>query len=117
MMARSLLNCRFACGVLAANGFENRINPNPESGFVVAGRELRLHLILRDVECRHVRQRALQAVANLNNHFAIFDKHEQNHAAAFVFLPDAPRLGNALGVGRDLVVALHFLKNCDHDLV
>src|SRR6266403_1583026 len=74
-------------------------------------------MTLSDVECRRVRQRAFQAVADLDNHLAVLDEHKKNHTITPLLLADAPRLCHALCVIGDIRVALHFRKNRDHDLV
>ena len=74
-------------------------------------------MTLGDVERRRVRQRAFQAVTDLNKHLAILDEHKEHHAIAAFLLTDTPRLCHALGVVRDVRVALHFWQNRDHDLI
>ena len=74
-------------------------------------------MTLSDVECRRVRQRAFQAVADLDEHLAVLDEHKKNHTITPLLLADAPRLCHALCVIGDIRVALHFRKNRDHDLV
>src|SRR5437763_3088930 len=74
-------------------------------------------MTLSDVECRRVRQRAFQAVADLNNHLAVLDEHKKNHPITPLLLADAPRLCHTPCVIGDIRVALHFRKNRDHDLV
>ena len=74
-------------------------------------------MTLSDVECRGVRQRAFQAVADLDKHLAVLDEHKENHTVAPLLLPHAPRLCHALCVISDIRVALHFGKNRDHHLV
>ena len=103
--------------VFAADRVADCIDADAQAVFVIATDELRFHLILGDVERRYIRQRPFQAVADLNDHLAILDEHEQDDSVAFILLSDAPRFRDALSVGRNVVVALHFRKNCDHDLV
>ena len=74
-------------------------------------------MVLGDVECRNVRQRTFEAVADLNKHLAILNEDEQHGAVAFIFLADAPRLGNTLCVIVDRRIALHLRKYRDHDLI
>ena len=74
-------------------------------------------MTLSDVECRRVRQRAFQAVADLDKHLAVLDEHKENHTITPLLLADAPRLCHALCVISDIRVALHFRKNRDHHLV
>lgn len=113
-----LLAYIFSAGdVFGADRVADRIDANAQSVFVIASDELRFHLILGDVERRHIRQRAFQTVADLNDHLAVLDEHEQDDSVAFILLSDAPRFRDALSVGRNVVVALHFRKNRDHDLI
>ena len=74
-------------------------------------------MIFSDVERGDVRQRAFQSVADLDVHFAVAFKNEQDHAVALLFLSDAPRLRDPLSVIFDRGVALHFRKHRDHDLI
>src|SRR2546430_15828997 len=74
-------------------------------------------MTLSDVECRRVRQRAFQAVADLDEHLTILDEHKKNHTITPLLLADATRLCHALCVISDIRVALHFRKNRDHYLV
>ena len=70
-----------------------------------------------NVERSRVRERAFQTVADLDEHFAVLNKDEQDGAVTFSLLTDAPRLRDTLRVSRDLIVALHFWKNRDENLV
>ena len=84
--------------VLAADRFADYINAGSEPSFVVVVTELRLDVIFSDVERGDVRQRAFQSVADLDVHFAVAFKNEQDHAVALLFLSDAPRLRDPLSV-------------------
>src|SRR5690242_9783585 len=72
---------------------------------------------LGDVEAGCVRERAFQAVSDLNEHLPVLNEHEQNRAIAFIFLTNAPRLRDALRISCDIVVTLHFWKHGDDDLI
>src|SRR5438094_2802255 len=74
-------------------------------------------MTLSDVECRRVRQRAFQTVADLDEHLPVLDEYKKNYTVAPLLLADAPRLCHALCVISDIRVALHFRKNRDHHLV
>jgi len=74
-------------------------------------------MIYPNVVGRDIRQRAFQTVTNLDEHFAVLNENEKDRAVAPIFLSDAPRLGDALGVIGNLGVALHFREHRDHDLV
>src|SRR5262249_30985540 len=103
--------------VFAADRLKDQIDPGCQASLIISGPEKLLDVTLSDVECCRVRQRAFQAVADLDKHFAVMDKHKKNHAVAPLFLAHAPRLCHALRVIGDIRVALHFGKNCDHHLV
>ena len=74
-------------------------------------------MTLSDVECRRVRQRAFQTVADLDEHLPVLNEYKKNYTVAPLLLADAPRLCDALCVIGDIRIALHFRKNRDHHLV
>ena len=74
-------------------------------------------MTLSDVECRRVRQRAFQTVADLDEHLPVLNEYKNNYTVAPLLLADAPRLCDALCVIGDIRIALHFRKNRDHHLV
>jgi len=78
---------------------------------------MRLDTVLSDIERRNVRQRAFQAVTDLNEHLSVYDKDKQHDAITPVLLADAPHLRDALRVIRDVRVTLHFRKHSNHNLV
>ena len=103
--------------VLAVDRLEDQIDPSGEPGLIIASAEQWLDVTLRNIECRGVRECAFQAVADLDKQLAVLDEHKQHYAIAALLLADAPCLRNALGVVRDVRVALHSGKNRDHDLI
>src|SRR5215831_9777018 len=78
---------------------------------------MRLDSMLGNVERGHIGERAFQAVADLNVHFAVLNEYKQDSAVPFVLLADAPRFRDALRVRRHVIITLHLWKNRDHDLV
>ena len=85
--------------------------------FIILGAELRFDMSLGDIERGRIRDRAFQAIADLDEHLAIVDENKEHRAVATIFLSDAPRLRNALRVVRDIGVGLHFAENRHDDLV
>src|SRR5439155_12186226 len=74
-------------------------------------------MTLSDVECRRVRQRAFQTVADLDEHLPVLNEYKKNYTVAPLLLADAPRLCDALCVIGNIRIVLHFRKNRDHHLV
>src|SRR5689334_12831866 len=103
--------------VFASRCLEDRINSFGQPALIIVVSKVRLDPMLGNVECREVGQRAFQAVTDLNEHLSVLDEHEQHDAVALIFLPHAPGLRDALRVRGDVVVALHFWKHRDHNLV
>ena len=103
--------------VFAANGFADQIDAGRESAFIIAITKMRLDTVLSDIERRNIRQRAFQAVTDLNEHLSVCDKDKQHDAITPVLLAYAPHLRDALCVIRDVRVTLHFRKHSNHNLV
>src|SRR5204863_8983685 len=103
--------------VLAPDRFADQIDPGGEAAFITATAEMGLDMVLSDLECRNVRQRTFEAVADLNKHLAIRNEDEQHGAVSFIFLADAPGLGDTLRVIVDRRIALHFRKHGDNNLI
>ncbi len=103
--------------VLAPDRFADQIDPGGEGAFIIATAEMGLDMVLGDVECRNVRQRTFEAVADLNKHLAILNEDEQHDAVSFILLADTPGLGDTLCVILNRRIALHFRKYRDHDLI
>src|SRR5205814_8261110 len=103
--------------VLAPDGFADQVDTGGEAAFIIPIAEMGLDMVLGDVECRNVRQRTFEAVADLNKHLAVLNKDKQHDAVSFIFLADAPGLSDTLCVIIDRRIALHFRKYRNHDLV
>src|SRR5947209_1029222 len=103
--------------VFAARCFEDRIDSVGEAAFIILVSKAWLDPVLSNVECSDVGERAFQTVTDLNEHLPVLSEHEQHNAVPIVLLTDAPRLGNALRVCSNVIVALHFWKYRDHNLV
>lgn len=113
----TLANC-FPCSlVFATDRLEDRINPIGESALVVTLAKARVDTALANVERGNVWQRAFQSVADLNRGLAIGDENEQDDAVALVLLPNGPGVSDPLAIGGNVIVALHFWKHGDHNLV
>src|SRR5262249_18659633 len=84
--------------VFATNSFENRIDPNSEAALIVIIPEVRLDLVFSDVKARCVGKRALKSIPDLNVHFSVVYKHEQNHTVVETLLPHFPSILNAVCV-------------------
>src|SRR4029453_7932997 len=84
---------------------------------VIAAAKMRLDFVFGDVESGYVRQRAFQAVTDLDKHFSILNEHKKNDAIPALLLTNTPCLGDTLGIVRDVRVALHLRKDRDHDLI
>ena len=105
-----------AC-VFSANRLKDRIDPFGESAFVIVVPKMWFDPMFGDVECSNVWKRAFEAVARLDEHFPVLGKDEQDDTVALFFLSNTPRLRDALRVSRNVIIALHFRKHRDHNLV
>jgi len=103
--------------VLTADRLEDRIDSDCDPAIVIAVAKMRLDFVFGDIECRDVGQRPLQAVTDLDKHFAVLNEHKKNDAVASFLLANAPGLGDTLRVVCDIGVALHPREDGDHDLV
>lgn len=103
--------------VFTSNRFENRIYSFGQSAFVIAGSKMWFDSIFSDVETSYVRKCAFYSVRGLDKHFAILDEDKQRGAILGSFLSDIPFLCDSTCVSGNVIVALHFRKNGDHDLV
>src|SRR5207244_5114203 len=65
-----------------------RIDPDRDPAFIVIISEERFDLVFRDVEAGDIRQCSLQAVSDLDVHFAILNEYEPNHAVVATLLPN-----------------------------
>ena len=104
-------------GVFAADCLADQVDPGGQSAFVIIRPKARFDVALGNVESGHVRQRAFQAVSDLNVHLPIFDEDEEDRAVFPVFLAAAPRLRDALGVILDGGIGLHLSENSDQNLI
>src|SRR5690348_5370542 len=84
--------------VLATNRFADQIDPGRETWFIIAISEKWFDVAFSDIECRGVWQRAFQAVADLDEHFAILCENKEHHPIAAVLLTNTPCLRHALRV-------------------
>src|SRR3989442_10736329 len=78
---------------------------------------MRFDAVFGDVEPSDVWQRAFQTVADLDENLSILREDEQHHPVTLFLLSNAPCLRDALRVSGNIVVALHFWKHRDHDLI
>src|SRR4051794_4213667 len=70
-----------------------------------------------NIKGSRIRERALQAVSDLDKHFAVLDEDEEDRSVPRLFLPYLPRLRNATRVVSDVRIGLHRRKNRDDHLV
>src|SRR4029077_17877338 len=103
--------------VLATDRLKDQIDPSGQPGLISPIPEKRFDVPLGDIECSCVRQGAFTSITNLAEHHATLNVQDEHRAIATFLLTDAPRLCHALSLVRDVRVALHFGKNCDHDLI
>src|SRR4051794_21907891 len=78
---------------------------------------MRLNAELGDIKRRGVRERALQAVSDLDKHLAVLYEDEKDGSIPGLFLSHLPCLRHATGVVSDVRIGLHRRKNRDDDLV
>src|ERR1017187_854457 len=62
--------------VLSADRFDDGIDPSGESAFVIVCSEAWFDLIFSDIEAGCIRQRAFQAIADLDVHLMVLNEHE-----------------------------------------
>lgn len=103
--------------VFTSNRFENRIYSFGQSAFVIAGSKMWFDSIFSDVETSYVRKCAFYSVRGLDKHFAILDEDKQRGAILGSFLSDIPFLCDSTCVSGNVIVAFHFRKNRDDNLV
>ena len=84
--------------VLAQDCFTDQIDPSREPTLIIANPEQWLDVTLGNIECRNVRQRSFEPVADLDKHLPVFGEDEQHHAISAVLLPHAPCLRHTLRV-------------------
>ena len=66
-----------------------------DAAVVVVVAEARNELLADDLSGEAVRQDALETVADLDTHFALARRHQDEHAVILLRLPDAPLLEQA----------------------
>ena len=113
----------FFCGrvsgafVLALCRLHDRRDTGAQAAGIIALAKVRLQFVFQDAFGYRIRQRAFQAIADLQVHLVILDEHEQHRAVALFFLSDAPRFRDADGVILDGRIRLHLREDRDENLV
>ena len=103
--------------VFAFYGGEDCVDAIAEALVVVALFEVRGDLSVDDVFGGGVGDHAFEAVADLEEHFAVVGEDEEDGAVVLAFHADVPGLGDADCVIGDVGVGLHFGVDDDADLV
>ena len=116
--AAGRLGNRVACAFVFAPGRgENRGHACAQAAVEIAVAEPRLQLVINDLLGQRIRQRAFQAVADLQIHLMVLDEHEQHRPVVLRLLPHLPRLGHSHGIVLDGGVRLHLRIHRHQDLV
>lgn len=105
--------------IFATDRFTDQLNTHGEAAFIIALTKVRINMPGPNLEGRSVRQCSFKSVADLDRHFSVLDECKKHNPIppAAILSPDAPSLGDALGVVFDGGTAFHFAEDGNHDLV
>src|SRR5262249_24502867 len=117
LAASGLANGFSSSLVLAANCFEDEIDPSSKAAFKVSCAEGRRNSIANNLVAGDVGKGPFQPVARLDPHAVIVDKNKENSAIVPPLLPHLPGLKSALGKVFNRTLRRHGPPDGDDDLI